>query len=391
MRESKFIVFLLVLASLSFAGLIDNSQYMLGGTIMLVIIILALLNMFASSLELPQLEAWVKTEIRELIAGAILIIIVFALFNASTGVVSILTGVTNLNSYTNTFFNNRIAAINTGYIALLKAFHYLGIKSGFSTSVGIPLYFTGISLGGAPYSGYGTLFLFLSQASQGLSTSLFIYEGMKVLMGFLVSVASPLLYIAFIFRVIPFTRHLGNTLIALVVGAGILLPLSIILVAQLHTMITIPNPDITDAAFENGIGTAPSGTFPKPVCSNLVVRTALQITEYGWVLIFCTPLAWIPGYFPICQNLIIWLLYPLYFVSLFLGWGRQLLSLTYGSGTTIGTAFDVLFPFLANVTKTVVLSYIDVVVVGIVTIIGTKSISSALGGEVFLSGIQRLL
>ncbi|MDO8554454.1 MAG: hypothetical protein Q7S22_06615 [Candidatus Micrarchaeota archaeon] len=399
MREFKFIVFLLVLASLSFANLLDSAQYIVGGTIAFVIVILALANMFATSFEMPQFEAWAKNEVRELIIGVILIVIVFTLFSVSTNILATLSGKTigldtlanpNLSSITDDFFNERTSTINNAYGDLMQAFHQIGVKAGFSTSIPIPVYFVSFSGGGAPFSAYGTFFIFLSQAAQGLSISLFIYTGLQVIMKFLLSVSPPLLYLAFAFRIFPLTRNLGNTLIALMIGAGILLPFSVIFLSQMHSIITLPLPDITARAFAL-MGNMPSDALPSSLCSNVIVRTLLNLNETGEELLLCLPLAWIPGYYPACSNLVKWVIYPAVMIATALWGAAALLPLSYGTGSQIGVVYDTIFPFLFSVIKLVVLTYIDVVVIGIITIIGTKSISSALGGEVFLGGIQRLL
>lgn len=401
MRELRLGVFLLALASLSFAGLLDSMYLVLPGTIAFVIIMLSLLQMLSSAIQLPQLEAWVKLEIRELITAAILVVIVFSLFSASTNIISLLSGKTinyspgnapQTDAVTSSLFDERLGTINNAYLDTMEAFHRIGLKSGFSTSISIPIYWVGFIGGGAPFAGYGILFVFLSQASQALSTAFFIYSGLKVLMNFLLPATQPLLFLAFVFRFIPFTRQFGNTLIALIIAAGVFLPFSVILVSEFHNALGdgLPKPNITDLVFETQIGGMPSASLPNAVCSSFVIRTILaSFGEIGMSI----PCYFIP--FPpaaaVCFNLVTWVIYPVTLATYLIVQSTRLISLTYGGEGAISDVFNGLFPFLADVVKTAALSYIDVIIIGTIVVIGAKSISAALGGETFLSGIQRLL
>lgn len=63
---------------------------------MVVIIFLALMRMLSGVIGDPKLEAWVKTEIRELVAAIILIVVITAFFISSSGITLALTGKTML-------------------------------------------------------------------------------------------------------------------------------------------------------------------------------------------------------------------------------------------------------------------------------------------------------
>ena len=390
MRELKFTVFLLALASLSFAGLLDSMQYVLPGVIITIVIILALLQMFSTAIQLPQLESWVKNEIREVIVAAVLIIIVFTIFSVSTNIITLLSGKPDINAATASFFDERLSSLDQGQLDLMRAFHQIGLRSGFSTSAAFPIYWVGYTGGGAPFSGYSTFFIFLSQASQGLTNAYFIYSGLNVLMKFLLPVAMPLLFLAFVFRVIPFTRQFGNTFIALIIGGTILLPFSVILLSDLHKNLSPINLHISESSFQNEIGAMPPGSLPNVMCTNFVIRTILNANELGFSLP-CYLIIFPPGAAEVCRQIALNVVYPVTLTTFLYVQGARLLAASYWGQDGIANAFEAIYLFLFDVVKTVSLSYIDVVIIGIIVVVGTKSISSALGGEVFLSGIQRLL
>jgi hypothetical protein len=54
-------------------------------------------------------------------------------------------------------------------------------------------------------------------------------------------------------------------------------------------------------------------------------------------------------------------------------------------------AFDALYPFLKNVNNLVFMGYLDFILIAIVTVTGARSLSTALGGEWYMAGIQRLI
>jgi hypothetical protein len=54
-------------------------------------------------------------------------------------------------------------------------------------------------------------------------------------------------------------------------------------------------------------------------------------------------------------------------------------------------AYDTVMPFLRDVNSVVFLTYIDLILIAIITISGARSLSSALGGEAYMFGVQRLI
>jgi hypothetical protein len=68
--------------------------------------------------------------------------------------------------------------------------------------------------------------------------------------------------------------------------------------------------------------------------------------------------------------------------------------MTFGDRITDFSASDilgVLRPFLEGINNLMVLIYVDMILIAIITIVATKSVSQALGGEFYLSALERLV
>jgi hypothetical protein len=201
---------------------------------------------------------------------------------------------------------------------------------------------------------------------------------------------------------IPFTRKIGNTLIAVSIGAMVLLPFSIYIVDWMHGVINYPTPKLSnsqreDLDFVSSKGGGWALMLAEPFCKIKFVRFMLSLTEYGFPLLICIPLLAIPiagpGLFAACYTLISQLIYPLFVVLFQIIDTLALIAFIFsgeGSGYAV-TAYDALYPFLRDVNNLILMGYLDIVLIGLFTISGIRSISSALGGEWYLAGIQRLI
>jgi len=232
--ELKVVFVLLLLATVSFSTFLDDLQYALPIVIMIMVLLLMSALMLSRTLSLPQLEAWVKTEIRELIIAAILFIIIYSVFAGADLYVGMLTGQEDYKTMTLVFTNNMITEAKEAYLDVMMANHYLGIVSGYYSSTTVDLWYAGVTFSGSPYSGFSIFMTGLSRAAQGLTTVIFIYTAISLFLEFFITLGPKLLVLAFVFRFIPFTRKLGTTLIALLIGAYILFPVSLVLVQNFH-------------------------------------------------------------------------------------------------------------------------------------------------------------
>lgn len=400
----KICLILLVLLSSSFALSLDDFKLVLPFTIVIMVIMLAATYMLSQALQNSQLSAWVKTEIREMIVAAILVVIVIGIMASNpavNGIINTLTGTSgqDYKVQANGVLDGMIAKANSAYLDDMKAFHLIGLMSGFSTSLAIAIIYFGGYFGSSPYMGFSAFFVFLSQAASGLSGMIFLYTALKVLMDFFLKTSGSLVYIAFAFRFIPFTRQLGNTLIGFFVGVYVILPLSILLVGGMHSALGsgMPSPHITkwnDMEIDIPYG----ASFICSKDAGTAIRFILGFFgEIGFALPPCIAVAILSfgyGFWP-CMWLMTSIVYPLVVLGVTIAWDTIMAAYSWHSDQALidnATAiFHVLQPYMQAVNNLVVLSYVDAIVIMAITYIGAKAISTALGGEYLVPGVQRLV
>jgi len=388
----KYAVFLLALLSLASAeGMIASLPAALGVVVTIVVISLALTYMLSETLNNQQLTAWVKSELRELIVAAILFAIVFAVVSEDTMIGRMLTGTDNYKQVALDTVNGMISRATTAYVGLIRADHAVSMLSGFSTSL-VGGYYVFASFGGAPTTGFSSFMVFFNQAATGLSNMIFIYTAMKVLLGFFLNIGPKLLYLAFIFRFIPFTRQLGNTMVALVIGAYVIFPFSLYLLSLFHQVIEVPSPELTTRDLDQLSFNLPVGsTF---ICGDFYIRFLVAFYgELGFALPPCiiVAIATLGAGFANCMSTMMYQVYPIIMsIVLPIVWGVMLAFSSFFT-PDIADIFGKFLPFFRGVNNLGVISYIDILLVAIITYVGTKSVSVALGGEYMLPGIQRLI
>jgi len=398
----KTLFILLVLLSSSFALSMNDFIIVLPFTVIIMVIVLVAAYMMSQALQNAQLNAWVKTEIREMIVAAILVAIVLAIFTTGTPpnpLISTLTGTSNYQNQAINVLDGMIGRANTAFLDDMKAFHLIGLMSGFSTSIAVPVIYFGGYFGSSPYMGFSAFFVFLSQAASGLSGVIFLYTALKVLMNFFQAISWQLIWIAFAFRFIPFTRQLGNTLIGFFVGVFLILPLSILLVGDMHSALGagMPSPHITKWS-DMEINIPPAASFICDKYAGTAIRFILGFFgEIGFALPICIPVAIVTfgaGWEP-CMYLMTSIIYPILVIVVSVVWGGIMAAYSFHSNSALianATAiFNVLQPYMQAVNNLVVLSYVDAIVIMAITYIGAKAISTALGGEYLIPGVQRLV
>lgn len=355
---------------------------------MIMVVILAMLYMASQMFSLPGLNAWVKTEIKEFIVGAIMVAIVLGVFFSTTGLVSVLTGKDNPETAAQDAFKPVTNSLNEAYRDIIRASQEMTLLAGYSYNFpAVPLfYFTYTDLS-APYSGAGQILSALSQSASAVSNSLMVYLSLSVLMQFFSFASLIILPFALSLRIIPFTRQLGSTLIALAIGGYIIFPSAIILTGELHKLIEIPKPNLSDSQLENMHMDIPAG-FGAFCESDMKWFAATG--ELGWGFAICIPCSFF-GCFPVCFPLVTEVIYPAVMEAFQLVYGWSFYAAAKSMDYGIGEVYDTLAPFLQETGNLIVISYVDAILVSLITIITVKGVSTALGGEYFMAGIQRLV
>jgi hypothetical protein len=358
----------------------------------IVIIFLALANMLATAISNPQLEAWAKTELREFAAGIILIAIIMAFFISSNGVSVALTGQSDYVGQSQTIVNGWEDNIISAYDNIVEAATRIRAAASYSSGTNIPIYWVSLNYQSSPLGGAAIFLVPLTIATQGMTNAIFLSEAIGLLLAFLkVVVPKILLPISFALRLVPFTRKLGNTMIALSLGAIVFLPLSVILADVLNGQMNIPQPAISDMG-KLDADLVPVDIFA-PICEFKALRFIFSLTDPLFSAVVCLPIAWIPGAFPACFNLVWQVIYPIMSMvfQILNGLTMIIWEAAQNPGNYGGDVYDALQPFLRDVSNMVMVIYLDIVLILLVTISGVRSLSAVLGGEWYMAGIQRLI
>jgi len=383
----------------------------------IVVIFIALMSMLAASTADPRLEAWVKTEIRELIAGAILIAIITTYFLSSDGITRAIIGESNYIELAEDILDEWIGAYDRAFRDIIRAATIIRYAATFSTYTNVPMWYFSLNYSVNPLGGIAMILGPLNLAAQALTNAIFISEGIRLLISFLkVTVPVVIMPLAFILRLIPFTRRVGNTMISISLAAIIFLPFSVILADALNDTIPPeerPNPDIVPKAkdcpdqnpgcpnFDELDDVGEAMMMFEPVCEAAPVRLILSLGDLLFATIVCLPLLFIPiagpGLYVSCWYLVKEVIYPLIMTVFQIGGALLLLMWEGAYGTEQGqmsyvnTVFGQIQPFLEAVTNLVFLGYLDFILIALVTFAGARSISAAIGGEWYMAGIQRLI
>lgn len=363
-------------------------------------IFLALMTMLATAISDPRLEAWAKTELREMIFALLLIVVIIAFFIGSSGISVALTGKTDYIGAADDIMDGWLANYDSAFENVIRAATRIRAAATYSPYINIPIWYFSINYAANPLGGVAILLGTLNMATQGLTNAIFLGEGIRMLLSFLkATVPKILLPLAFIIRLIPFTRRLGNTLIAISIAGMVFLPFSVILADELNKAIDFPVPRINLGDLDANPWAM---VVAEPFCESMTLRALALVGETVFAMIVCLPLLltpWTAAYYPVCVTPIMsqWV-YPL-IMLVFQVIESVLLLLwmgVYTPGSMVthdyaNTVFNAVQPFLRDINNLVLVGYLDFILIGVVTIVGARSLSSALGGEWYMAGIQRLI
>lgn len=405
MQKLKLILLLLFTSNIVFAAYVDFMP-IVPLVAIIVSIFIAAMVMLSRSLSNPSFQAWVKTELRELIAGAILIGIIFSTFIVSNSITVALTGESDYMDVSINTLENMISGdkgFDRAYEDVIVAAAKVKAGATYSPVMSIPLWVVYLTYRSAPYAGIMPILTSLGKAAQALSSIILLYEGLLLLLKFVaVTVPSIILPLAFCLRLIPFTRKLGNTLIALSLALLVLFPFSIMLVNEINqNVVDYPDAHISGTNMDKLDADPWAMVMAEPFCASNTMRTIFGLGDTGFSLAVCFILLLTPftaSLFTPCYNLIKEVVYPLMNTVFSLLHTIVLLWWILATETTLDAdygwasdVFDVTYEFLVQVNNLVLLSYLDFILILIIVITGARSISTALGGEWYLAGIQRLI
>jgi len=390
MKLSRLALLLFLLTPLAFA--IDFTA-LVPITAVCVIIFIALANALAHAIANPGLEAWAKTELRELVFGIILVIIIVTFFIGSNAVAEALTGTPDYIDVAVKSLDAMILRCDEAFKIMIRMAGKIRTAATFSPYTGIPIYFLSITYSTNPLGGMGILLGPLTSATQPVSNALFLMEGLRMLLRFFsVVIPKVLLPLSLAIRLIPFTRRLGNTLIAVSLGAMVIFPFSAILADQLNQGVMPAQPDVDLSKLDANPWAM---VVLEPTCESEPIRFISGLTDPAFAAIVCLPA--IGPYYEACHLYVWFVVYPaiLFYFQLgntaaITGWESAYATGIIGKSYATG-AYDMVRMFLTYVNNFVLVIYLDTVLITLITIAGIRSISAALGGEWYMPGIQRFI
>ncbi len=400
MRVLAGLAFLLILVSQVSAGFLDDLGLAFPVFAFISIMIIVAVKLLADTIQSSQLEAWFITELREFGAGLIVCVAVLGIFFvsnvAATPFVTVITGEANPPAAAMQFIDTLTESTTSFYTQLMRVYHYTGIRSGIYSSFTQPLWFLSTSISVSPFSGYGQFFMPLSYASNALSNALFGLFAVRSMLDFVRVVAPGLLSLALGLRVFPFTRSLGSTLIALLIGLYIIFPTSVLFVSAFHDSLgnEVPKSSFIDETqLKTELSLGAIDDFSQFICKSETARFFFNGGELIFGLPICLPLVFIPGAFGFCYTFLVPdFIYPGLVVLFNVAYSLSLAASGFfaeGVGN-IGSYYSVTQAFLTELNNWVVLIYFYLVCISILTVVMVRSISGAFGGEAFIPAIQRL-
>ncbi|MFH2106243.1 MAG: hypothetical protein ABII22_03205 [Candidatus Micrarchaeota archaeon] len=398
--SSKIALVLLLFSTTIFAAplpLQDISGILFPASIVFTAIMLGLAYMLSGMLENPQLAGWVKIEVKEVIASGIIVLLAFILITGSKPFVGVFTGhgdyVVAINERVDKYMSNMQGSFDD----LIKANHYLTLMAGYYYSTGPNFFYFSYSYTASPLNGVGPVLYSLSQASGGLSNGMLALKVIGTLVVFFSSIATTLMFGVFALCIFPFTRRIGVTLIALLIGASVIFPIATLIVFDLQDNAFTPNADSPANILAPRISNWDGIEFSLPwglsiLCSKEfeVMKGLVSLTEVVWGIVTCIP--FIPYGFYACYQAVTAAWFPA--AQMVVSNTLSVALLSFGDTLTDFNASDilgVLRPFLEGINNLMVLIYVDMILIAIITIVATKSVSQALGGEFYLSTLERLV
>jgi hypothetical protein len=416
MRPAKLFLFLVLLLPLSFAADIILPDF--GIPILILIATISAFGiagayMAGSFLQSPQILAWSRQQIQQLLAGSFIVLLVWgAAMGTNTLVGAIfLQGGGGFASVGAHALDDHIGYLEALYLQVCDAYQAVGMFQGFGYFASVGGFWFYFGAGASPFFGVSGLLAPLSSAASSLTMQILTFRLLRVFTFYIDGVVPNfLLPIALGMRLLPFTQRAGNTMIAICLGAMFMLPLSFVFVNEFSSAVEWEyREDALDANFKFENMGADNGlvdfimNFTEVMCKNAVIRNLLSLGEFVWSAIFAAVMA-IPclaGYGAcfVSYFVLFWLeIWPniATLIQIIIG-AMVLAAFAIDAATVAGghggvAAMDkiatLLLPAVSEATG---FSVISIIIIALITFTGTKAISAALGGEYVLYGISRFV
>ncbi|MCK4319595.1 hypothetical protein KAW38_03430 [Candidatus Micrarchaeota archaeon] len=387
---------------------LDNTFVMLVG--MLSVLVIVMYSIVASFTQNPRYMAYFKIELQEFITSIIIVAIAMAFFTGADATVQMFSNEDNSVELAEAVTESILEDIGKVYTKIAEAYNYVGIATGFSHSYTVAnAFYIYTAKTEMPFSGLSPLMGSLQSAASQLTMQYFAFYALKLVAGFISAVVPTfVLPVGFALRIFPFTRKLGSTLIAISAGALVFFPLSLVFIGEIYNQIDFSNVEEAKAFHTEKLEIDQYNfvlDVSKAICGNVFLRTLFSIGDIAFSLITslticaisCIGAAVLYGvcfagcFFPLF-DLMLWSVWPLInfgFMSAYSAATAIFGSLDYSAAVSqMEPVIKILVPAAAELS---VFTIFSMIFIGIITITGTRAVSSALGGEQILYGISKIL
>ncbi|MCC7552129.1 hypothetical protein KO317_00500 [Candidatus Micrarchaeota archaeon] len=409
MKEKLLILILFLLLGGVFAESPDSLSFNLFPMALAVLISLSfavivfLISQLAQS---PQLDAWAKTEMTEIFTTVLIAVILVGLI-VSANILPTLTGLGE--NYEDLILNNIIKQrTNT-----IRTFDHLSHTNfiltryssfSYSKTSSIPVVdwlYTQFESRSQNF-GLGPLVSKFNRSFDSLGQAIFILTAEKIILQYLLY-AIPLFFfpLAIVLRALTFTKKFGNILLAFCIAGYFIFPLSVVFAGEIYNTL-LPN-EVLNSQLSTIFDTTKRidpGNIPAQgiICSTIPASIA-QLGQFGFIVSVCATLCaiigWFTGGFYTCYvackpiaEIIYYFAVPMFQYT----YGAALSGFAVMEGATFDQTYDLIIKtILPLVTLQWLLAIVLPLISIILTIVSVKSISSALGADIHIYGLSRLI
>lgn len=367
---------------------------------------IGLAYMAAKLFEVQVLDAWVKVELQELAASAIIAIFCISLIGSVNSAAQFLTGekgATDVITMASGFLQNDVYADGRElYLKLAGVYFNIAKVASYSYTFGLSLGLVSASMSESPGAGLSPLLGQVGQAMDGVSNFMLLAASQSAFLKFFGSAAAVMLPVGIFLRSFSLTRKIGGVVLAAVIASAVIYPAGMLVSREIYKNYQQDLQASTGKIWVSDPGNPPS--------TGLVCNTAMQVFinsplpfvggELGWFLIVCLAVGWIPGMQFFCSApfykiieigfTIIKSVFPMimYLASLH----PYANNLGNFGGNVVPNYYDPLQQFaLPAVVKYSVLSLAVFIIPVLVAVTLLRSLAVTFGGEPQLYGLSKLV
>ncbi|VVC01823.1 Uncharacterised protein [uncultured archaeon] len=363
---------------------------------------IGLAYMAARLFELSILEAWVKIEINELFASAVIAAFCIGLIASVNGAAQFLVGdnTADVTQSAQAFLANTLYADGRAlYSKLGDAYFNLAKVTSYTYTAGISASLVSMSISQSPASGMSPLLSALGQAMDNTAQFMMLAAAQFSFLQFFASAATIMLPVGIFLRSFSLTRKIGGTLLAAVIASSVIYPASFFVAGEVYRAY---RPSMVAKSGSISVAAAGDPPLANVVCNPFMQRFVQGPVpflggEMGWSFVICTPICIIPGIgqaaCKTCYD-IIQIMFYIVKSTFPIAMGAILAASLSGLGTDelmSGYYAPLLRQGLPAVTEYSVLSVVVFLIPLIIAISMLRNLAITFGGEPQLYGLSKLV